>query len=169
MKDITKRLRAAVEKSALTYAEIEEKLSLEEGTVERWVLGKEIPDTGSVKTLAEVLGVSADSILFGVEKIGEMKAMFPSDANPAPTPMADWRFLAGVIMIFVGVAGVLLMFMRYAGEGLEASLILDILGVPGAVLLAIALIGAALCIITCIMNLRVPKKKKGKDEKNEKR
>lgn len=166
MSALTRRLAAAIKKSALTYDEIEEKLSLEAGTVERWIQGKEEPDTETVKKLSDILGVSADSILFGVEKIGEIKAMFPNDATPYPTPVSDWRFLTGVVMIFVGVCGVLMMFMRYAGEGLEASLIFDILGWPAILLASIALAGIVLCVVTCVTMLRIPKKKKGK--KNEK-
>ena len=162
MSALTRRLSAAIKKSDLTYAEIEEKMSLDVGTVERWVQGKEEPDTQTVKKLSELLGVSADSILFGVEKIGEIKAMFPSDATPYPTPVSDWRFLTGVVMIFVGVCGVLMMFMRYAGEGLEASLIFDVLGWPAVLLGSIALAGLVLCVITCVTMLRIPKKKKEK-------
>lgn len=166
MKEITKRLRAAIEKSALSDKEIEEKLEKPEGTVALWKSGKEIPDTETVKALADLLGVSADSILFGVQKIGEMKAMFPNEVTPSHTPVSDWRFLVGAIMVFTGAAGVLLMFMRYAGEGLEASLIPDVLGWPCILLGAIAALGVVICIVSTVMSLRIPKKRKG--NKNEK-
>ncbi len=164
MKEITRRLRDAVKKSGIPAAEIEEKLELEGGTVARWMQGKDIPDTSTVKRLAEILGVSADSILFGVEKIGEMKAMFPNDATPSHTPVSDWRFLAGAIMLFTGVAGLLLMFMRYAGEGLELSLLLDVMGVSAYIFAAIAIIGIVVCIVSTVMSLRIPKKKNKKDD-----
>ncbi len=165
MSPLTKRLKEALEKSTLTYDEIEEKLELEKGSVERYAKGKEEPDTETVKKLAPLLGVTADQILFGVERIGEMKAMFPKDAKVAPTPTSDWRFLIGTILAFSGFAGLLLMFMMYSSEGLELALILEIMGLPGLILGVICLFGIILCIITCITVLNEPKKNK-KTKKN---
>ena len=160
MSSLTKRLKAALQKSALTYEEIEEKLSLEKGSIEGFVKGISEPDTETVKKMAPLLGVSADYILFGVEKIGEMKAMFPKDAKVAPTPTSDWRFLVGAVTAFSGFAGLLLMFMMYSGEGLELSLILEVMGLPGALLGIMCLAGIVLCIVTCVSVLKTPKKSK---------
>ena len=167
MSGITVRLKAAIEKSSLTYDEIEKKLELPEGSVEKWVSGAEEPDTQTLKALAPLLGVSADRLLFGVEKIGEMKAMFPNDAKPASTPMSDWRFLAGVIMVFTGIAGLLLMFMMYYEESIEPSLIFDVFGWPAAFFAVIAIAGIILCVVTCIVSLRIPKRKKKKKKKKD--
>ncbi len=165
MSPLTKRLRAALDKSALSYDEIEEKLELEKGSVEIYAQGKEEPDTETVKKLAKLLGVSADYILFGVEKIGEMKAMFPKDAQVAPTPTSDWRFLVGAVLAFSGFAGLLLMFMMYSGEGLHLSQVFEIMGIPGLILGLVCISGIILCIITCITVLNEPKKNK-KTKKN---
>ncbi|MBQ2730107.1 MAG: helix-turn-helix domain-containing protein [Clostridia bacterium] len=164
MSSLTKRLKAAIEKADLSYEEIEEKLELEEGTVKRWVGGKEEPDTQTVKALAGILGVSADSILFGVEKIGEMKAMFPNEVTPMSTPMSDWRFLLGAIMVFTGAAGMLLMFMRYSIEGIRVAEFFEAVGLPAYVLITIAVAGVVLCVVSCILSLRTPKKKKRKNK-----
>ena len=165
MTPLTKRLRAALEKSPLSYDEIQEKLELEKGSVEIYASGKEEPDTETVKKLACLLGVSADHILFGVEKIGEMKAMFPNDAKRSPTPTSDWRFLVGAILAFSGFAGLLLMFMMYSGEGLQIAQIIEIMGIGGIILGLVCLFGIVLCIFTCITVLSEPKKHK-KAKKN---
>ncbi len=160
MSSITKRLKEAIKKSSLSYTEIEEKLELPAGTVEKWCLGKEEPDTATVKSLAELLGVSADHILFGVQRIGEMKAMFPNDANPSPTPVNDWRFLGGVIMIFVGAVGIMMMVMRYAGAGISFAELFE-MSAPSLIIFGlVAVLGLIVCIITCIKTLSTPKKKK---------
>ena len=159
MSSITKRLKEAVKKSGLSYEEIEEKLELSSGTVEKWCLGKEEPDTETVKRLTPVLGVSADHILFGVQKIGEMKAMFPNDVTPAPTPVSNWRFLAGAVMVFIGAVGILLMVMRYAPTGLSFAELFEISAPSFIIFGLVAIVGAALCIVTCIKDLRIPKKK----------
>ncbi|MBE6588226.1 MAG: helix-turn-helix transcriptional regulator [Ruminococcaceae bacterium] len=168
MSGITKRIAAAVEKSSLSYEEIEKELELPEGTVKKWLGGKEEPDTATVKRLAPLLGVSADHILFGVEKIGEMKAMFPNDVNPSPTPMSDWRFLSGVIMVFVGVVAIMMMVMRYAGEGIGLRELFEISAIPLIIFGIISVVGFAICIITSVTALHIPKEKKNKEDKNEK-
>ena len=160
MNPINKRIKDAVKKSALSYEEIEEKLELPAGTVEKWCLGKEEPDTATVKSLAALLGVSADSLLFGVQRIGEMKAMFPNDANPAPTPVNDWRFLAGVIGVFVGAVGIMMIVMRYSVSGISSAELFEIARVPVIVFGAIAIAGLLTCIVTCVKMLSIPKKKK---------
>ena len=160
MNPINKRIKEAVKKSALSYTEIEEKLEIPLGTVEKWCLGKEEPDTATVKSLSALLGVSADSILFGVERIGEMKAMFPNDANPAPTPVSDWRFLAGVIGVFIGAVGIMMMVMRYSVSGISFAELFDIARIPIVIFGAIAIAGLLTCIISCITTLSTPKKKK---------
>lgn len=165
MTPLTKRLKAALEKSALTYDEIDEKLGLEKGSAEIYASGKKEPDTETVKKLADLLGVSADYILFGVEKIGEMKAMFPNDAKTAPTPSSDWRFLVGAVLAFSGFAGFLLMFIMYSGQGHQISEILEIMGIGGLILGIICILGIVLCIFTCITVLKAPKKNK-KAKKN---
>ena len=164
MSSLTKRLKAAIDGSSLSYDEIEEKLGLPGGTVKKWLGGKESPDTETVKAVAALTGVSADSILFGVDKIGEMKAMFPNDTTPDNTPISDWRFLLGAVMVFTGAAGVLLMVMRYAAEGLSMGELLSYIGLPVYLLGGIALLGIVLCIVSCIISLRIPKKK-NKDKK----
>lgn len=166
MTPLTKRLREALKKSSLTYDEIEEKLDLEKGSVEIYAEGKEEPDTETVKKMAPLLGVSADYILFGVERIGEMKAMFPNDAKVAPTPMSDWRFLVGAILAFSGFAGLLLMFIMYSGKGQHIAQILETMGVAGLILAIICLAGIVLCIVTSIAVLANPaKNKKPKKDK----
>ncbi len=164
MSSITKRLKEAIKKSSLSYAEIEEKLELPEGTVEKWCLGKEEPDTATIKSLADLLGVSADHILFGVQKIGEMKAMFPNDANPAPTPVNDWRFLSGVIAIFVGAVGIMMMVMRYSTSGISFAELFEIAKVPFVIFGLISALGLVTCIVSCVVSLRIPKKKKNKEK-----
>lgn len=164
MNPINKRIKEAVKKSALSYTEIEEKLELPLGTVEKWCLGKEEPDTATVKSLAALLGVSADSLLFGVQRIGEMKAMFPNDASPAPTPVSDWRFLLGAVMLFVGAVSIMMMVMRYAGMGITFAELFEI-SAPSIIIFGIiAAAGLLTCIITCITTLSTPKKKKKKDK-----
>lgn len=165
MSTITKRLKEAIEKSSYSYAEIEEKLELEAGTVEGWIRGREEPDTPTVNRVAELIGVSANKILFGVESMGEMKAMFPNEATPAHTPMADWRFLAGVIMIFTGACGLLMMVMRYAAEGMALADIFRFVGLPAVIFAAIATAGLVTCVVSAFLCLRIPKKKEKKDEK----
>lgn len=160
MSSITKRLKEAIKKSSLSYEEIEEKLELPGGTVEKWCLGKEEPDTQTVKKLSVLLGVSADQILFGVQRIGEMKAMFPSDANPAPTPVSDWRFLTGAVMLFVGAVSIMLMVMRYSPMGISFAELWEMSAPSLIVFGLVAVIGLLICIIACITSLRIPKKKK---------
>ena len=165
MSGINKRIKEAVRKSGLSFDEIEEKLELPQGKVSAYVTGKEEPDTETVKRLAPILGTSADRLLFGVEKIGEMKAMFPNDATPASTPMSDWRFLIGVITLFVGAGGAMLMYMMYSPQITELSMLFDVLGWPMVLLLTIGAVGLILCIVSLVMSMYVPKKKKNKKDK----
>lgn len=169
MTDLSKRLRSAAAGADISYAEIEEKLGLSEGTFQRWVDGKEEPDTAMVNEVAPLLGVSANYLLFGKDELYEMKAMFPKEATPDHTPMSDWRFLAGVIMIFVGAVGILMMFMRYSAEAIELGLILEIMGVPAAILGLIAVAGAVLCVISTVQSLHVPKGAVRKMEEDDKK
>ncbi|MBQ4067334.1 MAG: helix-turn-helix transcriptional regulator [Clostridia bacterium] len=162
MSPINKRIKEAVERSGLTYSEIEAALSLEAGTVEKWVLGKEEPDTQTVKELAPVIKTTADKLLFGVERIGEMKAMFPNDAKPAPTPMSDWRFLCGSVAVFTGVAGILLLVMRYAASGIGFAELFEVATVPVIALSALAVTGIIGCVFACISGVGEKKKKNNK-------
>ena len=170
MKELGKRLRDSAKKAGLSYSEIEEKLGLEEGTYQLWVSSKESPDTETVRALSEILGVSANYILFGKDELHEIKAMFPKEAKPDHTPMSDWRFLAGAIMVFVGVVGILIMYMRYSTEAIELSLLLDIMGIPAIVFGIIALAGIIICIVSAAVSLHVPKEviKKAKEEEKKK-
>lgn len=168
MNTFTKRLREAIDKSSYSYAEIEEKLELETGSVEKWILGREEPDTPTVNRLADLLGVSSNMLLFGAETMKEIKAMFPNEATPAHTPMSDWRFLAGVIMVFTGACGILLMVMRYAAEGISMSQLLELVGLPAAIFIAIAASGLVICVVSAFLCLRIPKAKNKKDKTCEK-
>lgn len=165
MSGFVKRLNEALSASSLSYSEIEEKLELAPGSVEAWAKGDGEPDTPTVNRLSELLGVSANYLLFGAKTMGEMKAMFPNDANPSPTPISDWRFLAGAIMIFVGAVGILMMVMRYAAKGAPVFELLLSLGAPVFVFAAIFACGIILCIVTCIVTLSTKKIRK-KDRKN---
>ena len=88
MTELGKRLRDSAKKAGLSYSDIEEKLSLEEGTYQLWVSSKESPDTETVNALSERLGVSGNYVLFGKDELHEIKAMFPKEAKPDHTPMS---------------------------------------------------------------------------------
>ncbi|MBQ3528217.1 MAG: helix-turn-helix transcriptional regulator [Clostridia bacterium] len=170
MTDLGKRLKDSAKKADLSYSEIEEKLEVEAGTFQSWISGKTSPDTDTVNAIAKLLGVSSNYLLFGKDELYEIKAMFPKEAKPDHTPMSDWRFLAGAIMVFVGIVGILMMYMRYSAEGIEFSLLFEIMGVPAIIFALIAVAGAVLCIVSSIVSLHVPKEviKKAKEEEKKK-
>ena len=157
MKEFGKRLRDSAKKAGLSYSDIEEKLGLEEGTYQLWISSAKSPDTEALNALSALLGVSSNYLLFGKDELHEIKAMFPKEAKPDHTPMSDWRFLAGAIMVFVGVVGILIMYMRYSTEAIELSLLLDIMGIPAIVFGIIALAGIIICIVSAAVSLHVPK------------
>ncbi len=166
MSGFAKRFREAVKASGCAPAGIEEKLSLPEGSIEKWMKGDGEPDTPTVNALAELLGTSANYLLFGARNMGEMKAMFPNDANPAPTPVSDWRFLAGAVLIFIGAVGVLMMVMRYGASGLSIPALIRALGAPLYAFGAMFVLGIVICVVTCVVTLSTKKiRKKKKNEK----
>ncbi len=152
-----------MEKAGLCAADIEEKMGLEAGSVEKWLSDPLPPDNETVNKLAEVLCVSANSLLFGVEKLGEMKAMFPNDKTAAPSPFASWQFLVGLMLVFVGIGGALLLFMRTTGIGYEGS-IWSAMGTSLAVFGGICLAGLVLCIVGALRKVGPEKTDNGKKE-----
>ncbi|MBE6714091.1 MAG: helix-turn-helix transcriptional regulator [Ruminococcaceae bacterium] len=162
MSPFGKRLQAAIERSEKTAAEIEEKLGFEPGSIEKWINDDLPPDTPTVNALSAELGVSSNALLFGVERLGEIKAMFPNDKTAAPSPFGTWPFVTGLIMIFTGFAGALLLFMRVMGVGYEGS-IFEAMGVSLIVLGAVAVTGLVMCIWVACKGLRVSEKSKKKD------
>lgn len=166
MSGFAKRLNEAVGSSGLSASEIEEKLALPEGSIDKWIGGDGEPDTPTVNALAELLKTSANYLLFGAKNMGEIKAMFPNDAHPAPTPVTDWRFLSGVILVFIGAVGVLMMVMRYGASGLSVPALIASLGAPLYAFGAMFVLGVIICVVTCVVTLSTKKiRKKKKNEK----
>lgn len=157
MSPFAKRLMAAMNKAGLCNADIEEKMGLEAGSVEKWLSDPLPPDNETVNKLAEILCVSSNSLLFGVEKLGEMKAMFPNDNTATPSPFGTWQFLVGLMMVFVGIGGALLLFMRTTGIGYEGS-IWSAMGTSLAVFGGICLAGLVLCIVGALRKVGVSNK-----------
>jgi len=168
MNSMTQRLKEAIASSKLSFQEIEEKLELEAGSVERFVSGKDSPDTETLNRICSLIGESSNYILFGSRGMGEMKAMFPNEVTPEHTPMSDWRFLVGVILTFTGACGLLLMVMRYAAEGISVAQIMEKVGIPAVILAVMAGVGLIICAVSTFLSLRIPKSAKKKGEKNEK-
>jgi len=160
MSSFAKRLKDAVDASSLSCNEIDERLEVESGSTNRWIRGEGEPDTPTVNRLSEILGVSANYLLFGAKTMGEMKAMFPNDANPSPTPISDWRFLLGAVLLFVGAVGILMMVMRYSVTGLPVPKLLAELGAPVYIFGGIAVLGIVICVVTSVAALSTKKTKK---------
>ena len=167
MEQMRKRLKDALASSGLSFEEAEERAGLEKGSISRYISGEERPETQAIKSLAKVLSVSENYILFGARSMGEMKAMFPNEVTPDHTPLSDWRFLSGVILTFTGACGILLMVMRYAAEGISFAQMLQRIGLPAVILASLAGAGIVICIVSTVLCLRIPKNKKDK-KKNEK-
>lgn len=156
------RIKKYREKKKMTEDAAAEKLGVEVTLWKKWESGEETPDTEQTVRIAKILGTSANMLLYGEDADGA-RSMFPKDAAPSPTPMSDWRFLCGVLIMFSGGAGMLLFTVRYmTGAVNTVSELIKNGGVPLKLLFGLFLLGFFICIAVCISKAVSSRKKKKK-------
>ena len=76
--------------------------------------------------------------------------MFPKDATPAATPLSDWRFLIGALLMLAGGAGLLFFVMRNIMNSADLSAVFASAKWSVIALAAVFAVGLIICIAVCI-------------------
>lgn len=69
---IAHRIRIARERIGLSQGLLADKANVTNASISRWELGKRIPNSEDIGTLSDVLGVSTDYLIKGVEPVGDI-------------------------------------------------------------------------------------------------
>lgn len=143
------RIKQARLRKKLTEEKIAQKLEIEPELYLRWEAGDCEPDTEHLLSLAKLLGTSANYLLYGSDGRG-VETMFPKDAAPAATPLSDWRFLIGALLMFAGGAGLLFFVMRNIMNSADLSAVFASAKWSVIALAAVFAAGLIICIAVCI-------------------
>ena len=161
----SERIKKYREKKKLTVDGAAKKLGIEAELWNKWESGEETPDTESIIRIAKMLGTSANMLLYGEDADGA-RSMFPKEASPSPTPISDWRFLCGVLIMFSGGAGVLLFAVRYmSGAVNTVSALIENGGIPLMLLFGLFALGFLICVAVCISKAVKSRSKKRRKRK----
>lgn len=145
------RLKAIRENKKLTLSEVSEKLGITEEELERYEAGEK-PDVELLLKISELYEVSATELEWGRDAKTSVTTMFPNNADPSPSLLADWKVLVGALLMLLGVGGTMLFVMKAIGEGFDTfSALIDYGGASLVIFAAIFLAGLALCIIVSII------------------
>lgn len=145
------RLKAARESRNLSLEDAAEKLGITAEELEKYE-GGEKPAVELLLKMAELYGKSATELEWGEDVKKEVSTMFPKNADPAPSLLADWRVLVGALLMLLGVGGVMLFVMKAVGEGYDTvSALLDYGGASVVAFAALFLLGLGFCVVTAII------------------
>lgn len=114
--DFAKNLQAIRKEAKLSQEDVAEKLHISRQAVSKWEMGQSSPDAETCAKLCEVLGVSPERLLLGIE----------TPQNGAPPKNTRWTVLLvlyAVFLMVVCICGtVLLVCNLYNGEVFEPNM-----------------------------------------------
>lgn len=112
--DFSKHLQALRKEAGLSQEEVAEKLHLSRQAVSKWESGQSLPDIGTCIKLCEILRVTPNRLLLGVQETQE------SVAQEAKAPRRNFFVIAAIFLMTVLVCGtVLLICNLYNGAIFE--------------------------------------------------
>lgn len=162
---VSDRIKSAREKASLSIQAAADKLNISVEALAKYEDATEEPDTETLIKMSELYKVSVEEMRYGREAKMSIQTMFPKNVEPATSYLADWKFFVGAILMFIGLAGILILVMRAIGAGYTQ--IEDVFDYAAFSLIAFAattLAGLLLCILTATIN-----KKKKRNEKTQNR
>ncbi len=169
MNDIGKRIKHAREKKKLTVEKIAKKMKIEPKLLLDWESGESEPDTKSANKLANILSVSGDYLLFGIDNASGVHTMFPTEGKPQPAGMDAILAFVSAMLLFVGIGGLILLFVITGSRLVTAGNLgfWEYFILSGTVYSAIgfviiAVIGAAAGLVSIALMNKNKKKSKGK-------
>ncbi|MBR6649934.1 MAG: helix-turn-helix domain-containing protein [Clostridia bacterium] len=166
MNKINERIKNSREAKGLSLEKVAKKMKIEQKLLEDWESGELEPDAKSANKLANILGVTGDYLLFGVDTASAMHTMFPSKGKPQPAGIESILTLISALLLFMGIGG-FVMLVVMTGSRLVTSdmgfwefFILSGSVYSAIAFIAIALAGAAVGLAAVVIIYK--KKGKGK-------
>ncbi len=169
MNNIGKRIKEAREKKKLSPEKVAKKMKIELSLYLSWESGENEPDTKSAGRLANILSVTSDYLLFGIDNATALHTMFPSKAKPEPAGAGAILAMVSAMTLFVGIGGFILLFVMTGSRLVTAGDVSfwEFFVLSGSVnsavaFIAISVAGAVLGIVSLIL---IANKKKSKGKK----
>lgn len=169
MNKIGNRIKDAREKKKLSVEKVAKKLKIEPQLLCDWESGKSEPDTKTAGKLADILSVSSDYILFGVDNASGIHTMFPSKVGPQPAGADAILAFVSAMLLFMGVGGMVMLFVMTGSRLVTAGDVTfwEFFILSGSIYSAIAFVaivvaGAVIGLISLYMMNKKKKNNKGK-------
>ncbi len=167
MNKIHERIKKSREAKGISIEKLAKRMKIEEKLLEDWESGALEPDNKSANKLADILNVSSDYLLFGVDNASGIHTMFPTKGKPQPAGAESILTLVSALLLFIGLGG-LIMLIVMTGSRLVMSdagfwefFILSGSIYSALAFIAIAVLGAAAGIAAVV----IISKKKGKGKR----
>ena len=169
MNKIGNRIKSARENRKLSVEKVAKKMKIEPSLLEDWESGRNEPDTKSARKLSDILGVSSDYIIFGVDNASGIHTMFPSKTGPQPAGADAILAFVSAMLLFIGIGGAIMLFVMTGSRLVTAGdvtfwefFILSGSIYSGIAFVVITVIGAAIGLISLSMMNKKKKNNKGK-------
>lgn len=166
MNKINERIKKSREAKGLSLEKVAKKMKIEQKLLEDWESGALEPDTKSANKLANILSVSSDYLLFGIDNASGIHTMFPSKGKPQPAGAESILTLVSALLLFIGLGGLVMLIVMTGSRLVTADMgFWEFFILSGSVysalaFVAIAVIGAAVGIAALVIISK--KKRKGK-------
>ena len=167
MNKINERIKKSREAKGLSLEKVAKKMKIEQKLLEDWESGASEPDTKSARKLADILSVTSDYLLFGVDTASAIHTMFPTKGKPQPAGAESILTLVSALLLFMGLGGFVMLIVMTGSRLVTADMgFWEFFILSGSIysalaFIAIAVIGAAVGIAALV----VISKKKGKGKK----
>jgi len=168
MNKIGQRIKSAREAKNLSLEKVAKRMKIEQKLLEDWESGALEPDTKSANKLSDILGVSSDYLLFGIDNASGIHTMFPSKGKPQPAAAESILTLVSALLLFVGLGGLVMLIVMTGSRlvtvdmGFWEFFILSGSVYSALAFIAIAVIGAIVGVCALVI---ISKKKKGKGKR----
>ena len=167
------RIKELREKKKLTAEKLAKKLKVTPETVTSWEKGECEPDNKACRDLAIFLSSTPGYIQFGFDNSAQIRTMFPNKTPTAKVEKGPILLMASAMLLFVGIAGIILLLVLTAASADAAGitsywLYLEEKGfIPSVIVFgATAIVGIILTAVSLAMIIK-NKKKAGKSFKDE--
>lgn len=168
MNKMGERIKGAREAKGLSLEKVAKRMKIEPELVLSWESGESEPDTKSARKLADILSVTSDYLLFGVDNASAIHTMFPSKGRPQPAGAESILTLVSALLLFVGIGGLVMLIVMTGSRLVTAADVgfWEFFFLSGSIYSALAFIGiSVLGAAAGIAALVVISKKKGKGKR----
>ncbi len=168
MNKIGERIKEAREKKNLSLEKVAKRMKIEPKLLSDWESGELEPDTKSARKLADILSVSSDYLLFGIDNASGIHTMFPSKGKPQPAGAESILTLVSALLLFMGIGGFVMLVVMTGSRLVSFGDVgfWEFFFLSGSVYSAVAFIVIAILgAVAGLAALHVIAKKKGKGKR----